>query len=262
MKRTHKAFTLIELLVVISIIALLIAILLPALGRARQSAIDTQCLAQIKQLDLGWYTYPADNNGRLMSSETTNWAIAHEKATIGYVGERWIRTPGTGNSPESIRRGAMFDYMNDDLDVYMCPSDETGIEYNRPKYWSYTINTLMAGHDAATWSGWYPDSYAGGDYAFNLAQVKNPSNVITVGEEYDKRMGFNNGSWMIPSEGDRWMDYPIDYHPKGTTVSFADGHAELHLWHDPRTPEISSPQQQANNNADLVWLQERIHPRR
>jgi len=262
MKRTHKAFTLIELLVVISIIALLIAILLPALGRAREAAVTTQCLANIKQMNLAWYTYPSDNNGRLMSPETTNYQYqGSEVQRLGELGERWVFTSGTGNSPESIRRGAMFDYMDDNLDAYMCPADDTASEYNRPKYWSYTINLLLAGHNPG-WSGWYPDRYEEDDFAFNLAQVKNPSEVISVGEEYDKSQGFNNGSWMIPSEGDRWMDYPIDYHPKGTTVSFADGHAEFHLWQDERTPEISSAQQPANNNADLIWLQQFIHPRR
>ncbi|MEO0475499.1 MAG: type II secretion system protein [Planctomycetota bacterium] len=257
----RKAFTLIELLVVISIIALLVAILLPALGRARQSAIDTQCLAQIKQLNLGWHTYPADNQGRLMSSETTNYQYqGSEVKRLGKLGDRWIYTPGSGNSPESIRRGALYEYMNDDLNVYMCPSDDTEREYNRPKHWSYTINLLLAGHNPG-WAGWYPDRYETEDFAFTMAQITKPSEVITVGEEYDKSKGFNDGSWMIPSEGDRWMDYPIDYHPKGTTVSFADGHAEFHLWQDPRTPEISSAMQQANNNADLIWLQQFIHPR-
>ena len=258
----RRAFTLIELLVVVSIIALLVAILLPALGMARETAINTQCLAQIKQLNTGWYTFPADNKNRLMSSETTNYQYrGSEVALLGELGKRWIFTPGTGNSPESIRRGALFEYMNDSLDVYMCPSDTTELDRNRSKHWSYTINLLLAGHNPG-WSGWYPDRYEGDDFAFNMAQITKPSEVITVGEEYDKRKGFNDGSWMIPSEGDRWMDYPIDYHPKGTTVSFADGHAEFHLWSDPRTPEITSPQQQANGNQDLVWLQEYIHPRK
>ena len=71
-----KGFTLIELLVVISIIALLLAILMPALGKVKKQAQSTVCRSNLKQLGLSYSLYAADNNGRFMS---TNWGKADEK---------------------------------------------------------------------------------------------------------------------------------------------------------------------------------------
>ncbi len=64
--KTMRGFTLIELLVVISIIALLVSILMPALGKAKEQAAAVACLSNVHQLALGWVTYAGDNDDRLV----------------------------------------------------------------------------------------------------------------------------------------------------------------------------------------------------
>jgi prepilin-type N-terminal cleavage/methylation domain-containing protein/prepilin-type processing-associated H-X9-DG protein len=240
--RGLRGFTLIELLVVISILALLIALLLPALQKAQQLAVSTQCLSRVRQLGVGWYTYATDNDGKLMMSDTTHYS------EHGPYTDRWIDSKH-GNSHDSIRAGAMFEYI-DRFDAYRCPADETD------KTWSFSINNLMNGTYTHTWRSGYPDTKE--DYAHKLNQITQPSEAIVLAEENDTR-SFNRGSWIIPSEGDSWVDFPATYHPKGANFSFADGHAEYHKWLDERTLDLGFFET-TKDNADLRWVQDHIHP--
>jgi len=226
-------------------------LLLPAMKKAREWTVTTQCLSRMRQLGMGWHAYAMDHEGELLSAETTNYGVGAERALLGRVPERWIKS-GHGNTLESIREGALYDYIRN-VEAYRCPADET------TKKWSHSINILLSGHDAQSWLGWYPDGVE--DHVFNFDEIINPSRVLVFGEEDDPR-GFNAGSWMIPSEGDRWVDFPAIRHPKGANFTFADGHAEYHAWLDPATLGITEFYQTTPDNVDLKWVQAHIHPKR
>lgn len=156
-----KAFTLIELLVVISIIALLMAVLMPALGKARKQAKNLVCQTNLKQLGTGLIVYVADNDNKTLLSEGGSNFWFNQIAP--YMGDRNYE-----NDPQANLKGAMK--------VMMCPDckapleEDTTVAYNpvtTTKYeqsgvhnWryhvnsegnatknegSYTINTWMGG---------------------------------------------------------------------------------------------------------------------
>jgi prepilin-type N-terminal cleavage/methylation domain-containing protein len=216
MRRKAHAFTLVELLVVIGIIALLIAMLMPALQRARDQANRTQCMSNIRQLTVGWLQYATEHKFRIMGSNTQTPAQGD-----------WVVGDSYGNTEKSIEEGLLYPYLKS-TKVYKCPGD-TGFHV-----WTYSCSNFMNGEDG------------GGTLKVvkSLNQVKHSSETFVFTEENDYRAdatGYNRNSFMVlPIPSLTWIDFPANFH-KGCTVSFVDGHAIYFPFSDPRTALIRAP---------------------
>jgi prepilin-type N-terminal cleavage/methylation domain-containing protein len=116
-RQTRRGFTLVELLVVIAIIAILAALLLPVLGAAKAKAQTTQCINNMKQLDMCWIMYAHDNNDRLVP----NWVLSDYSSAP----ESWIlgnvQISDDSTNLAYIRNGRLYDY-NKSPAIYKCPS--------------------------------------------------------------------------------------------------------------------------------------------
>lgn len=152
----RKAFTLIELLVVISIIALLIALLLPALAAARESAIRTQCLSQVRSIGQASHTYAVENNGAFPQREdensNTNLRYPHQTYSGGYDLNKTffsqympIQLSTTGRDREADEvlfcPGDMYDTRNPHIDnrykYNFITYQYTRVRLGNP-FWTYT----------------------------------------------------------------------------------------------------------------------------
>ena len=228
-----KAFTLIELLVVISIIALLIAILMPALNKAREQATGAVCLGNQKALVMAYLMYADENEDRVVGAKTN---LLLSDGTPTYA---WVDTPPydtivnlTATIEEKkagIRRGYLWRYIQA-IDVYHCPGDRR--EFGpKATFRSYSLPNGLSATGKGGWGVWPIKK---------LSQLKNPSSKYVFVEESDTR-GVNTGNWVIyPQKEERyWVDPLAIWHNDRSTLAFADGHAEMITWVDDSTSEMS-----------------------
>ena len=210
---TRKAFTLIELLVVISIIALLLSILMPALNMAKMRAYGVVCMHNVRTLWYGWIMYADEHNGKIVGGHTGS--------------NEWVDTPPSAYSiraeKEAIKKGLLFPYLRD-VDVYRCPADTRSKTRNNG-FRSYSITGGMNGE----WELGY----------HKLDQVRPPDKYYAFVEENDPR-GFNMGSWLIEKDAHNWVDPVATWHVKSSTLGFVDGRVEIHRWLDKSTIEAAT----------------------
>jgi prepilin-type N-terminal cleavage/methylation domain-containing protein/prepilin-type processing-associated H-X9-DG protein len=238
-RAVRRAFTLIELLVVIAIIAILAAMLLPALNKAKSKAEGISCLNNEKQLALAWNMYSTDN-GRLINNpgglvatrpdpgNPTNWVYGWLSWTTG--------SPDNANTNMDMLFVSLFGpYTAKTPGVYKCPADKTPSAIG-PRNRSISMNGFVGGTDEGP-----NGAYGYADYRMFLKEsdMVRPGPAMTWVFLDEHPDGINDGlfgmhmpaaaSW--PSVA-AWDDVPASYHNGACGFSFADGHAEVHKWAD------------------------------
>jgi prepilin-type N-terminal cleavage/methylation domain-containing protein/prepilin-type processing-associated H-X9-DG protein len=220
-------FTLIELLVVIAIIAILAAMLLPALSKAKTKAQGIMCLDNTKQLTLAWRLYSDDSSDKLVGCQDGMLNGMRPNWISGWL--TFTSDPVNWDVNHDITKSPLWVYCGKSPSIFKCPADLAMVQVGQkkmPRVRSNSMSQVFGNGDWLPSSNWRTYDKA--------STIVLPVKTFLLVDEHPDSI--NDAAFATESDGaDKKgqamiIDFPASYHNGACGFSFCDGHSEIHKW--------------------------------
>ena len=261
MKQVRRGFTLIELLVVIAIIAILAALLLPALSRAKLKAQGVYCLNNLKQLQLAIMMYTGDYQERFPENPGAGTSLNSWVAGV-MSWDNSVQPNLENTNTYFLVAGEIGPYVSKNTGIFKCPADTVPGALG-PRVRSVSMNGFVG--DVNNIANYISGQTPGGQRFLKSGDVAaiGTANLWVLLDECPDSI--NDSFFSVRMQANataKWTDVPASTHNGAGGFSFADGHAEIKKWLDPNTkaPVVRKspcPDNEMYSPDDITWLQQR-----
>ena len=286
----RTGFTVTELVVVVAIIGLIVALVIPTIGKVRSKSRTLKCLTNQRTITMAAYTYATSNQSRFASPRTDSYGTLYVNGANVNNGSAhcWVKAEGSNlapggqfEKPSALEQGTLYPYIGD-IKAYVSPDEPSNplasnVSNTLTRVRSYSFNALL-GTTRPDELTEFDDDFTSPMYGVTpqlsqynsttIGTIKSPQRMMATIVE-DDTVAYNNEGWLIMPQTSNWTDWPASWRPDAITMSYVDGSTDSYELANPDLPASwdnnghrwqQPPDDGAGIAVDWKFFRDRLNP--